>query len=224
MFGLDRRVVIAYSTAADEAAAIAADAAKVTADAAAAAKAADTSVSVPKVGQIYISEVMFAGGGTLPQWIEISNGSRSEQVNLSGWTLTVENATADADVSVGAKAVFTIPEGTKIDPSGQSGTPSTILVVTEQGRNNIDDGAKGAGQILNLWTAQQTELILLGVTKRRYSLLSDMAFQITLAPPVPIVAPVAATPRRQRQQESQPREPQPPRRKPLMRQPPWNAK
>ena len=137
---------------------------------------------------------MFSGGGTLPQWIEISNGSRSEQVNLSDWTLTVENATADADVSVGAKAVFTIPEGTKIDPSGQSDTPSTILVVTEQGRNNIDDGAKGAGQILNLWTAQQTELILLGVTKRRYSLLSDMAFQITLAPPVPIVAPVAATP------------------------------
>ena len=174
------------------AAAAAAAAAKAKADAAAAtaAKAADTSVSVPKVGTIYISEVMFAGGGTLPQWIEISNGSRSEQVNLSDWTLTVENATADADVSVGAKAVFTIPEGTKVDPSGQNDTPSTILVVTEQGRNNVD----GSGQILNLWTDQQTELILLGVTKRRYSLLSDMAFQITLAPPVPIVAPVAATP------------------------------
>ena len=61
--------------------------------------------------------------------------------------------------------------------------------MTEQGRNNIDDGTAGAGQILNLWTDQQTELILLGVTKRRYSLLSDMAFQITLAPPVPIVVP-----------------------------------
>ena len=183
-------------TAADEAAAIAAAAAKVTADAAAAAKAADTSVSMPKVGQIYISEVMFAGGGTLPQWIEIANGSRSEQVNLSGWTLTVENATADADVSVGAKAVFTIPEGTRIDPSGQHETTSTILVVTEQGRHNLDagTGTMGEDQILNLWTDQQTELILLGVTKRRYSLLSDMAFQITLAPPVPIVAPVAATP------------------------------
>ena len=177
-------------TTAAAAAAAAAAKAKADAAAAAAAKAADTSVSVPKVGQIYISEVMFAGGGTLPQWIEISNGSRSEQVNLSDWTLTVENATADADVSVGAKAVFTIPEGTKIDPSGQNDTPSTILVVTEQGRNNVD----GSGQILNLWTAQQTELILLGVTKRRYSLLSDMAFQITLAPPVPIVAPAAATP------------------------------
>ena len=189
------RLITAAAAAATAAAATAAAAkAKADAAAAAAAKAADTSISMPQVGQIYISEVMFAGGGTLPQWIEISNGSRSEQVNLSGWTLTVENATADADVSVGSKAVFTIPEGTKINESSQSDTPSTILVVTEQGRNNIDDGAKGAGQILNLWTAQQTELILLGVTKRRYSLLSDMAFQITLAPPVPIVAPAAATP------------------------------
>ena len=145
---------------------------------------------MPADGLIYISEVMFAGGGTLPQWIEISNGSRSEQVNLSDWTLTVENATADADVSVGAKAVFTIPEGTMIDPSGQDDTPSTILVVTEQGRTNLD-GAMAAGQILNLWTDQQTELILLGVTKRKYSLLSDMAFQITLAPAVPIVVPAA---------------------------------
>ena len=180
-------------TVAAQAAADAAAKAKSDAAAAAAAKAADTSISMPLVGQIYISEIMFAGGGTLPQWIEISNGSRSEEVNLDGWTLTVENATADADVSVGSKAVFTIPAGTKIDPSGQSATPSTILVVTEQGRNNLD-GAEASGQILNLWTAQQTELILLGVTKRRYSLLSDMAFQITLAPPVPIVAPVAATP------------------------------
>ena len=152
--------------------------------AAAAAKAADTSVRIPQVGQIYISEIMFTGGGTLPQWIEISNGSPTEQVNLSGWTLTVENATADADVSVGAKAVFTIPEGTKIDPSGQNDTPSTVLVVTEQGRNNLD-GAMATGQLVNLWTDQQVELILLDVTKRRYSLLSDMAFKITLAPPEP---------------------------------------
>ena len=168
-------------------------AAKAKADAAAATKAADTSVSMPQVGQIYISEVMFAGGGTLPQWIEISNGSRSEQVNLSGWTLTVDNAVADADVSVGATVKFTIPEGTKIDPSGQDDTPSTVLVVSEPGRNNIDDGVKGAGQILNLWTDQQTELINAGVTRRRYSLLSDMAFQITLAPKAPTATKVAAT-------------------------------
>ena len=166
-----------------------ADAAAAKAKAEAAAKAADTSVMVPAVGQIYISEIMFAGGGTLPQWIEISNGSRTEQVNLSGWTLTVNNAAADADVSVGASIKFTIPEGTKIDPSGQNDTPSTIVVVTEAGRNNID----GTGQVLNLWTASQTELILAGVTKRRYSLLSDMAFEIVLAPPAPTATKLAAT-------------------------------
>ena len=104
----------------------------------AAAKAADTSVRIPEEGQIYISEIMFAGGGFLPQWIEISNGSRTEQVNLSGWTLTVENSTADADVFVSAKAKFRIPEGTRIDPSGQHDTPSTLLVVTKRGRTNLD--------------------------------------------------------------------------------------
>ena len=179
------RLVTAAETAADAAAAKA----KAEAEAAAAAKAADTSVSMPAVGQIYISEIMFAGGGTLPQWIEISNGSRTEQVNLSGWTLTVNNAATDADVSVGASIKFTIPEGTKIDPSGQNDTPSTILVVTEAGRNNID----GTGQVLNLWTASQTELILAGVTQRRYSLLSDMAFEIVLAPPAATATKLAAT-------------------------------
>ena len=180
-------------TAAEAAAQTAAEKAKAAAEAAAAAKAADTSVMMPKVGQIYISEIMFAGGGTLPQWIEISNGSRTEQVNLSGWTITVDNAVADADVSVGASIKFTIPDGTKIDPSGQNDTPSTILVVTETGRNNLT-GADAAGQVLNLFESQQTELILGGVTKRRYSLLSDMAFQITLAPPVPIAVPAKASP------------------------------
>ena len=38
----------------------------------AAKKAADTSVRIPEDGEIYISEIMFAGGGRLPQWIEIS--------------------------------------------------------------------------------------------------------------------------------------------------------
>ena len=112
-------------------------------------------------------------------------------MNLGGWTLTVENATADADVSVGAKAVFTIPEGTRIDPSGQHDTPSTILVVTEQGRNNLT-GARADGQVVNLWTDQQLELFRLDIFKRRYSLLSDMAFKITLAPPAALITTPAA--------------------------------
>ena len=181
----------ADATAADAAETVAAEKVKAEAATVAVEKAADTSVMIPEDGQIYISEIMFAKSGTLPQWIEISNGSRTEQVNLSGWTLTVENATADADVSVGASATFTIPEGTRIDPSGQPDTPSTVLVVTEQGRNNLT-GAMADGQVVNLWTDQQLELFRLDIFKRRYSLLSDMAFQITLAPPAALITTPAA--------------------------------
>ena len=91
--------------------------------AAAAVKKTESTGTMPEDGQIYISEIMFAGGGILPQWIEISNGSRTEEINLSGWTLTVDNAAADADVSIGASATFTIADGTTIDASGQQDRP-----------------------------------------------------------------------------------------------------
>ena len=164
--------------------------AKAKADAAAAAvKKTESTGTMPEDGQIYISEIMFAGGGTLPQWIEIANGSKSEEINLSGWTLTVDNAAADADVSVGASIELTIPDGTTIDMSGQQKSPSTILVVTEKGRNNIDD----SGQVLNLAKDNEVDLLNAGVTTmRKYTLLSDMAFLITLAPPEPGVDETAA--------------------------------
>ena len=167
----------ATSTPADTAAE-----AKAKADAAAAAlkKTASTG-TMPEDGQIYISEIMFAGGGILPQWIEISNGSRTEEINLSGWTITVDNAAADADVSIGATATFTISDGTTIDMSGQQKTPSTILVVTEAGRNNVED----SGQVLDLMKSNEVDLILAGVVTRKYTLLSGMAFMVTLAPPEP---------------------------------------
>ena len=156
--------------------------AKAKADAAAAAvKKTESTGTMPEDGQIYISEIMFAGGGILPQWIEISNGSRSEEINLSGWTLTVDNAAADADVSIGASATFTIAAGTTIDMSGQQKSPSTILVVTEAGRNNVD----GSGQVLDLMKSNEVDLILAGVVTRKYTLLSGMAFMVTLAPPEP---------------------------------------
>ena len=136
--------------------------------------------TIPTDGQIYISEIMVAGGGTLPQWIEIANGSKSEE-NLSGWTLKIDNAAADTDVSIGASATFTIPDGTMIGAFGQQTSASTILVVTEAGRNNVDS----SGQVVNLMKDNEVELILAGVTKRKYTLLSSDAFLITLAPPEP---------------------------------------
>ena len=166
---------------------------EITSEAPPKAEVVDTSVGIPMEGQIYISEIMVARGvyGTLPQWIELANGSRTEQVNLGGWTLTVENTTADADVSVGSKATFTIPEGTRINPSGQNDTPSTVLIVTDSGRNNLN-GSMADNQVVNLWVDQQVALIFLDVTNRWYSLLSDMAFRITLAPPATDVFPEEA--------------------------------
>ena len=140
-------------------------------------EAADTSVSIPEDGRVYISEIMFAGGGFLPQWIEIANGSRTEQVNLSGWTLTVENETANLNAFVRAKAKFRIPKGTRIDPSGQHDTPSTLLVVAKRGRTNLD-GKMAAGQVVNL-----------NISRPRYALLSDTAFKITLFPPGRSIVP-----------------------------------
>ena len=152
----------------------------VTPEATTVATVPDNSVMIPMEGRIYISEIMFAGGGSLPQWIEISNGSRTEQVNLSGWTLTVENETANAKAFVNEKAKFRIPGGTRIDPSGQHDTPSTILVVAKQGRNNLDagPGTMGEDQVVNL-----------DISRPRYALLSDVAFKITLAPPGRSIVP-----------------------------------
>ena len=154
--------------------------AAVTPEATTVATVPDTSVIIPMEGRIYISEIMFAEGGRLSQWIEISNGSRTEQVNLSGWTLTVENATGNANAFVNEKAKFRIPGGTRIDPSGQHDTPSTILVVAKKGRNNLDagPGTMGEDQVVNL-----------DISRPRYALLSDMAFKITLAPPGRSIVP-----------------------------------
>ena len=106
---------------------------------------------------------MFAGGGTLPQWIEIANGSPTERVDLSGWTLIIENAITDTDIA--AAITLTIPEGTTLHRRGQHEAPATLLVVTEHGRNNIDSGSKGRGQILNLWAQNRRELMGAGITK-----------------------------------------------------------
>ena len=173
----------------------AAAAAKAKADAAAAKAAATATYPMGNDGRVYISEVMFAGGGTLPQWIEIANGDRSKKFNLSGWTITVDNAAADADVDV-SSATFTIPDGTEISPSAQKESPSTLLVVTERGRNSLDaTGAMASGQVINLSVDNETELILAGVVTGKYTLLSDMAFLITLAPPEPepVKAPAGET-------------------------------
>ena len=140
--------------------------------------------TIPTDGNIYISEIMFAGNGSLPQWIEIANGSATTDVNLSGWTLKVNNVAgaANAGIDMVTSATFTIPNGTMIDMTRQTDTPSTILIVTGAGRSDL---GKGDGQIINLQKDNEVELINADILSRRYILLSNEAFLITLAPPEP---------------------------------------
>ena len=49
------------------------------------------------------------------------------------------------------------------------------------GRNNVED----SGQVLDLMKSNEVDLILAGVVTRKYTLLSGMAFMVTLAPPEP---------------------------------------
>ena len=156
---------------------------KAAAEKAAADKLRNTG-TIPTAGNIYISEIMFAGKGTLPQWIEIANGSATEDVNLSGWTLKIDNAAGEAvaGLDMVTSAKFTIPDGTMIYKARQINDPSTVLVVTGAGRYDL---GKGEDQIINLQMDNEVELITAGVLSRRYILLSEDAFLITLAPPAP---------------------------------------
>ena len=53
--------------------------------------AVKTEASTPK-GAVTISEIMFdSEGGTLPQWIELYNKSKTEALNLNRWKLEIQN-------------------------------------------------------------------------------------------------------------------------------------
>ena len=57
--------------------------------------AAKETAATPK-GSITLSEIMFdSGGGTLPQWIELYNASKTEVLNLNRWKLEIQNADSE---------------------------------------------------------------------------------------------------------------------------------
>ena len=83
-----------------------------------------------------ISEIMVASdNGRLPQWIEISNVSGAA-VSLSGWSLEIENDSADADV-VGAGDTIEIDLG-----DVEIGADQVALVVSKESARNsgVGDG------------------------------------------------------------------------------------
>ena len=130
--------------------------------------------AVAKSGDLMISEIMVASNdGRLPQWIEIANVSATA-VSVSGWSLEVENDSADADV-VGAGDTIVIDLG-----DVEIGEDQVALVVTKEGRDTsgIGDGEGDlrADRIIDVQSDVSPD-------NARYSLISEMGFMISLIPP-----------------------------------------
>ena len=128
---------------------------------------------VAKSGDLMISEIMVASNdGRLPQWIELANVSDAA-VSLSGWSLVIDNDSADENV-VGAGDSIVIDLG-----AVEIGAEQVALVVSKAGRNSgVGDGEGDlrADRIIDV----QSEV---SPANARYTLISEMGFMISLIPP-----------------------------------------
>ncbi len=101
-------------------------------------------------GAVIISEIMFdSGGGTLPQWIELYNPSRTEARNLSGWTLEIQNVNS-ADLVGRLNVALTLQEKV-IQPN------QTLLIVAGNTRA-ASAGMFPARRVYNLLALHQQNL------------------------------------------------------------------
>ena len=123
---------------------------------------------------IKITEIMVdSDNGRLPQWIELTSSAAGE-VSLEGWQMVIDNA-IDADVLGGGNAITVSLNGVTMDVSahaGNTGDGQSVLVVawTDRYSPNIK-----TARVINLRTQlNQT---------RRYQLLSEKGFRVTLVPP-----------------------------------------
>ena len=124
---------------------------------------------------IMVTEVMVASdGGRLPQWIELANASTAE-VSLAGWSIDIDNDPADTTV-VGEAVNVVIGDVTV-------GKDQVVLIVSKASTRNSGIGmgtdAKGTLREDRIVDVQSQ----VSPTDARYSLISEMAFKITLLPP-----------------------------------------
>ena len=140
---------------------------------------------VATASDLSITEIMVASNdGRLPQWIEITSSAVSE-VSLDGWVVGIDNDPADAEVTpaLGIKL-----DGVTLD-SGQS-----VLIVSKTTNRNSgvaartkDDGNAGMLDSNRIVDASAQ----VKPASMTYMLLSDMAFRISLEPPLPLAGGVA---------------------------------
>ena len=92
--------------------------------------AAKETAATPK-GSVTLSEIMFdSGGGTLPQWIELYNNSKTDAINLNRWELEIQNV--DSEDLIG-RPIVTLTLGEKVIQPNQ-----TLLIVAGPARASSD--------------------------------------------------------------------------------------
>ena len=122
---------------------------------------------------VTISEIMYAAGQNLPQWVELYNSSMTQGVQLNEWQLKLENAD---DVSIRTPAVTVKLKGKVIPPN------QTVLIAASAGRNS---GDFSDARVFDLWTnglvdPGKLEIDKEETTRRQFTFLSQTAFKITL--------------------------------------------
>ena len=127
---------------------------------------------VATASDLRITEVMVASNdGRLPQWIEIANIGAAA-VSLTGWSISIDNDPADTDV-IAPSVNLKLGDVT-------IGKDQVALVVSKSGRNSGVGTAEG-----NLRADRIIDVQKDVSTVAQYSLISDMAFRISLIPPLP---------------------------------------
>ena len=131
---------------------------------------------------VTISEIMYAKGRNLPQWIELYNSSPTQSVNLGEWKLKIEHSRDADDVDIRKPSVTTNNlGGFRIQPN------QTVLIVSNivprrgtsrASLNGLTDFPNT--RVINLWGQKDKLEVDASKNANNYRLLSETAFKITL--------------------------------------------
>ena len=111
--------------------------------------AAKETAATPK-GSVTISEIMFdSSGGTLPQWIELYNKSKTEVLNLNRWKLEIQNV--DSADLIG-RPIVRLTLGEQLLQPNQ-----TVLIVAGEARASSGSHLP-ADRLYNLFELHQKNL------------------------------------------------------------------
>ena len=120
-------------------------------------------------GSVTFSELMVdSGGGTLPQWIELYNASKTEALNLNRWKLEVQNV--DSEDLIGRPVVTLTLKEKVIQPN------QTLLIVAGDARAS-SAAVFPAARVYNLFNLHEKNL---RIKTARDTFLSAEGFTLKL--------------------------------------------